>query len=119
MILNGLLLGVSGKIVDGKLIAGDEAGTIKVTAQKGKVSNTISIDVLSAPNEITIEPKTSYIEKNESVKFNIVAKNKNGYYASIKDSELTWNILSGDGTISNGIYIPSKEGIHLIEVSAR
>lgn len=101
------------------MIAGDEAGTIKITAQKGKISTSISIDILSAPNEITIEPKTSYIEKNENVKFNIIAKNKNGYYASIKNSELTWNIISGDGTFSNGTYIPSKEGIHLIEVSAR
>ena len=110
--------GVQGTIENGKLLAGNEAGTIQITAKKGKATATISIDVLSAPNEITIEPKTSYIEKNEKINFSITAKNKNGYYASIKNSELTWKILSGDGIIENGTYTPSKEGIHLIEVSA-
>lgn len=110
--------GVEGKIEDGKLLAGNEAGTITITAKKGKASATISIDILSAPNEITIEPKTLCINKNETVNFNITAKNKNGYYASIKNSELTWKIISGDGKIEDGKYTPTKEGIHLIEVSA-
>lgn len=109
---------MDGEIKDGKLIAGNTAGTIKITAQKGKAKTTISMDILSAPNEIIIEPKTSYIEKNETVKFNITAKNKNGYYASIKNSELTWNIISGDGEIKDGTFTPSKEGIHLIEIAA-
>ena len=110
--------GVNGKIENGKLIAGDEAGTINITAQKGKVKATISIDILSSPNEITIEPKISHVEKNEKVKLSITAKNKNGYYATIKNSELTWKVLSGDGEILDGTYIPKKDGIHLIEVSA-
>ena len=111
--------GVEGEIKDGKLIAGNQAGTIEITAQKGKAKATTYIDILSMPNEITIDPKTSYIEKNEKITFNITAKNKNGYYASIKNSELNWNIISGDGILENGIYAPSKEGIHLIEVSCR
>ena len=110
--------GVSGKIENGKLIAGNEAGTITITAQKGKIKTSISIDILSAPNEIEIEPKISHINKNEKVEFNITAKNKNGYYASIKNSELTWKILSGDGKFIDGTYSPSSNGIHLIEVSA-
>lgn len=109
--------GVDGKIENGKLIAGNEAGTINITAQKGKIKTTISIDILSAPNEITIEPKISHVEKNEKVKLNITAKNKNGYYASIKNSELSWKIISGDGEFLDGIYTPKKDGIHLIEVS--
>lgn len=110
--------GVAGEIKDGKLIAGTEAGTINIIAKKGKVEATISIDILSAPNEISIEPKISYINQNEKVKFNITAKNKNGYYASIKNSELTWKIISGDGEFTDGTYSPKKDGIHLIEVSA-
>lgn len=111
--------GIDGEIKNGNLIAGNQAGTIKITAQKGKARATINIDILSAPNEITISPKTSYINKNEKINFDITAKNKNGYYASIKNSELTWNIISGDGILENGTYTPSKEGIHLIEVSCR
>lgn len=110
--------GVSGKIENGKLIAGSDAGTIKITAKKGKATSTISIDILSAPNEITISPKTSYANKNEKVKLSVTAKNKNGYYASIKNSELNWKLLSGDGAIENSTYIPKTSGIHLIEVSA-
>lgn len=110
--------GVDGKIENGKLIAGNEPGTIKITAKKGKATTTISLDILSEPNEIVIEPKKACIEKDEKITFNITAKNKNGYYASIKNSELKWNILSGDGKIENGVYTPSKEGLHLIEVSS-
>lgn len=110
--------GVDGKIKNSTLIAGDEAGTIKITAQIGKVKETISIDVLSAPNEITISPRITNTEKNEKVKLNVTAKNKNGYYASIKNSELSWKILSGEGNIEDGIYTPTSSGVHLLEISA-
>lgn len=109
--------GVSGKIENNKLIAGDEAGTITLTAKKGKVSTSVKVDILSSPNEITIYPKDSFIEKNENVKFEITAKNKNGYYASIKNDELTWEVVSGDGRFEDGRFYPNKEGINIISVS--
>ncbi len=110
--------GVDGKIENGELIAGNEAGTIKITAKRRNATAEISIDILSAPNEIEISPKKSYINQNEQVNFEITAKNKNGYYASIKNEELTWEILSGDGKIENGIFYPGQEGTNLISVSA-
>ena len=70
--------GVSGKVENGKLIAGADAGTITLNAKKGKISTSINVDILSSPNEITIYPKNSYIQKNENVKFEITAKNKIG-----------------------------------------
>ncbi len=109
--------GVSGKVENGKLIAGEEAGTITLTAKKGKISTSVNVDILSSPNEITIYPKDSFIEKNENVKFEITAKNKNGYYASIKNDELTWEVVSGDGTFEDGKFYPKKEGINIISVS--
>lgn len=109
--------GVNGRVENGKLIAGNEAGTITITAKKGKVSASIKVDILSSPNEITLYPKKSYIQKNENVKFEITAKNKNGYYASIKNDELTWEIISGDGKFENGVFFPESEGINIISVS--
>ena len=109
--------GVSGKVEDGKLIAGADAGTITLTAKKGKISTSINVDILSSPNEITMYPKNSYIQKNENVKFDITAKNKNGYYASIKNEELTWEVVSGDGEFKDGRFYPSSDGINIISVS--
>lgn len=109
--------GANGRIENGKLIAGDEAGTITITAKKGKVSSSINIDILSSPNEITLYPKKSYINKSENVKFEITAKNKNGYYASIKNEELTWEVVSGDGKFEDGVFYPKSEGTNIISVS--
>lgn len=109
--------GVSGKVEDGKLIAGADAGMITLTAKKGKISTSINVDILSSPNEITMYPKNSYIQKNENVKFDITAKNKNGYYASIKNEELTWEVVSGDGEFKDGRFYPSSDGINIISVS--
>ena len=109
--------GVSGKVEDGKLIAGADAGTITLTAKNGKISTSINVDILSSPNEITMYPKNSYIQKNENVKFDITAKNKNGYYASIKNEELTWEVVSGDGEFKDGRFYPSSDGINIISVS--
>lgn len=109
--------GVSGKVENGKLIAGADAGTITLNAKKGKISTSINVDILSSPNEITIYPKNSYIQKNENVKFEITAKNKNGYYASIKNDELIWEVVSGDGEFKDGKFYPSSDGVNIISVS--
>lgn len=110
--------GVNVDIEDGIIYAGKEAGTAKITAKIGKVTSDITIDVLSAPNELEISPKRSAIALNEQVSFSITAKNKNGYYASIENDELDWDILKGDGYFKDGVYYPEEEGDHIISASA-
>ena len=110
--------GVNVSIEDNKIIAGNEAGTAKITAKKGKVQTTISLDVLSTPNELLVTPKESTLYLGEDVEFEITAKNKNGYYASIENNELKYEVLSGDGEIVGNKYIPRAEGSHLISISA-
>lgn len=110
--------GVNVTIKDNTIITGDEFGTATLTAKIGKAEGTISIDVLSAPNEINIFPKKKTISLGESVEYEIEAKNKNGYYASMLNDEFEWNVISGDGKFVEGTYIPASTGIHIVSVSA-
>ena len=109
--------GVDGKVIDGVLQAGSEAGTITIHAKKGKITASKTLNVLSAPNEIEIIPKKTFLNQNDSVTFQTIAKNKNGYYGTIDNNELTFKVISGDGTFENGTYTPKCGGTHLIEVS--
>lgn len=109
--------GVLATIEDGIILAGNEAGTAKITAKKGKASTTISVDILSEPNELEISPKRENIDLGETVEYKVVGKNKNGYYATLNDDELTFNVISGDGNFEGNKYIPKKSGDHIIEIS--
>ncbi len=110
--------GVDVKIQDGKIIAGNDAGSVTITAESGKAEGSITLDILSAPNEIIITPKKIAVPLGKSVDFDITAKNKNGYYASINDNEVQWEVVSGDGVFDGSVYTPSTEGNHIISVSA-
>ena len=109
--------GVNGNVEDGVLHAGEEPGVITVEAKKGKVSVKKSFNVLSAPNEIEIIPQRTLINQNEKITFQTIVKNRNGYYGTIENDELTYNVISGDGYFENGTYTPTVSGTHLIEVS--
>lgn len=110
--------GVDVKIKDGMIIAGDEAGTATITAKKGNARGTLSIDVLSVPNELTISPRDVSATLESPVEYKVIAKNRNGYYASINYDELEWNIEKGKGKFEENKYIPLEEGEHIISVSA-
>ena len=109
--------GVLATVEDGMIVAGSDAGTAKITAKKGRATATISVDVLSAPNEIEISPKKEAINLGESVEYTITAKNKNGYYATLLGDDLTYKVISGDGEFAGNKFVPNKEGDHVIEVS--
>lgn len=110
--------GVPVKVEDGIIIAGDEAGTATITAKKGSARGSISIDVLSVPNELTITPKDTTVTLGKSVEYKIIAKNKNGYYASIEADELDWEVVKGAGSFEDNKFTPKSEGEHIISVSA-
>ena len=110
--------GVPVKVEDGIIIAGDEAGTATITAKKGSARGSISIDVLSVPNELTITPKDTTVTLGKSVEYKIIAKNKNGYYASIEADELDWKVVKGTGSFEDNKFTPKSEGEHIISVSA-
>ena len=109
--------GVLATVEDGMIFAGDEAGTAKITAKKGKAKATISVDVLSAPNELQISPKKEAVNLGDSVTYAVIAKNKNGYYATLLGDDLTFKVISGDGKFEENKYVPKKEGDHIIEIS--
>ena len=109
--------GVFATVEDGMIFAGDEAGTVKITAKKGKAKATISVDVLSAPNELQISPKKEAVNLGDSVTYAVIAKNKNGYYATLLGDDLTFKVISGDGKFEENKYVPKKEGDHIIEIS--
>ena len=109
--------GVFATVEDGMIFAGDEAGTVKITAKKGKAKATISVDVLSAPNELQISPKKEAVNLGDRVTYAVIAKNKNGYYATLLGDDLTFKVISGDGKFEENKYVPKKEGDHIIEIS--
>lgn len=102
---------------DGVLTAGDEAGSTKITASIGKAKGSFNIDVLSMPNELTITPKKSAIAKSETVTFKVSGQNKNGYYGSLKNEEVIWEIEEGNGNIKDGVFTASEAGDCIISVS--
>lgn len=102
---------------DGVLVAGNEAGSTTITASIGKAKGSFNIDVLSMPNELTITPKKSAIAKNESVTFKVSGQNKNGYYGSLKNEEVIWEIEKGNGSIKDGVFTASEAGDYIISVS--
>lgn len=109
--------GAKVEVKDGYIYSTDEVGTSTITVKKGKVSNKISIDVLSAPNEIEISPKKSATSLGESIEYSFRVKNKNGYYATLENDEFEYEIVSGDGKFEGNKFIPSKEGDHVVAVS--
>lgn len=109
--------GVDIEIKDGFILAGNEAGTVNIHARNGKATGEISIDILSAPNEIVISPKSKAINLGESIEYSVVAKNKNGYYATPSNDDLSYRIISGDGEFRNNLFIPKSIGDQIIEVS--
>lgn len=109
--------GVPVNFEDGVLIAGDVAGSTTVTASIGKAKGSFNIDVLSMPNELTITPKKSTIAKNETVTFKVSGQNINGYYGSLKNEEVIWEIEKGNGSIKDGVFTASEAGDYIISVS--
>lgn len=109
--------GVPVNFEDGVLIAGDVAGSTTITASIGKAKGSFNIDVLSMPNELTITPKKSTIAKNETVTFKVSGQNINGYYGSLKNEEVMWEIEKGNGSIKDGVFTASEAGDYIISVS--
>lgn len=110
--------GVNATVKNNVLTAGNEAGNVKVTASIGKATGTISLDVLSQPNELTISPKKATIGEGGSVSFKISGQNKNGYFADLKNNEVEWKVVEGNGTIKNGVFTANSTGDYIISVTA-
>ncbi len=110
--------GVSASVKNNVLTAGNEAGSVVVTAKIGKATGSITLDILSQPNELTITPKKATIGEGGSVNFKVSGQNKNGYFADLKNNEVEWKVESGNGTIKNGVFTASQNGDYIISVTA-
>ena len=114
--------GVDASVKNGILIAGNEAGTVTVTASIGKAKGSIDIDVLSEPNEISISPKKISVGVGENVSFKVSGQNKNGYFANLKNDEVKWEVRKGDGSlfsITDGVFTASESGSYIVSASTR
>ena len=109
--------GAKVEVEDGYIYSTDEVGTATITVKKGKISKSFKIDVLSAPNEIEISPKRAATSLGENVEYTFRIKNKNGYYASVENDEVTYEVVSGKGKFDGNKFTPSKEGDHIIAIS--
>lgn len=109
--------GVPVSVEDNVLRGGDVAGTSTITASIGKAKASISIDVLSQPNELTISPKKITVAKGESVTFKVSGQNKNGYFADLKNTEVIWKVENGNASLKDGVFTANEAGDYIISVS--
>ena len=109
--------GAKVEVKDGYIYSTNEVGTSTITIKNGKVSQNVKIDVLSSPNEIEISPKRTAASLGDSVEYTFRAKNKNGYYATLENDEVKFEIINGKGKFEENKFVPSKEGDHIIAIS--
>lgn len=117
--------------VNNGVLSGDTVGITKLTAKLGNAKATIEINILSDPNEISISPKKATISSGKNVSYTIKAKNKNGYYASLDNDEINWNIedfyidgekqdyIPKDANLKNGVFTATTSGDYIISVSSK
>lgn len=109
--------GVPISVIDG-IISGDTVGMTMLKATVGKVSKEIEINILSAPNELSISPKRSTVLSNDKVIFSVSAKNKNGYYGLLNSDDVIWKIEQGNGVMEGNIFTASDSGDYIISASS-
>ena len=105
-------------VKDNVLHVGNEVGTITVTASVDKIKGSIDIDVLSAPNELTITPKKTSISKNQTVTFKVSGQNKNGFGASLNNDEVNWKVEGKNASVVDGVFKASEDGSYLVSASS-
>lgn len=120
--------GVPVTVKDGILI-GDTVGMTMLQAEYKKQKTEIEINILSNPHELAITPKKSTISSGKNVSFKIEAKNKNGYYSTLNNDEITWKIESyfdsdgienkipKDASLKENIFTATTAGDYIISVS--
>ena len=86
-------------------VTGNTVGEATIIAKVGKIKGELEINILSPVNEIVISPKKTAIAPNNSVKYRLQAKNKNGYYAG-----------TNDDTYELKIYKYYKDGMEQVKI---
>ena len=115
--------------VTNNVVSGDTVGMSILTAKYGSAKASVEINILSNPQELSIFPKKSTITSGKSISFSINAKNKNGYYSTLNNDEITWKIenyyLDGqlidyipkDATLNNGSFTAETSGDYIISIN--
>ena len=120
--------GVPVAVEDG-ILTGDTVGMTMLQAKYKKQKAEIEINILSNPHELAITPKKSTISSGKNLSFKIEAKNKNGYYSTLNNNEITWQIenyfdvdgienkIPKDASIKENIFTATAAGDYIISVS--
>lgn len=101
---------------DGSIIGINEGTTIITVEYMGKkVSG--ELEILGEIYNLEISPKETSISIEDSLKFKLIATDKNGFSNIIDTSLATWKIETGSGTLKNGEYTPQKHETVIISAS--
>lgn len=115
--------------VDDGFLTGDTVGMTMLKAKVGKVSSEIEINILSDPQELSITPKKVTLSNGKSVSFKIEAKNKNGYFSTLNNNEINFEIekyinadnkeskIPSDAFFENKNFTSTSIGQYVISVS--
>ena len=99
------------------VLAAQEVGEGTVTAEVYNISASMPVSVLSSPVELFMSPHISQTTVGKQVTFSVKGKNKFGYYAMLKPSDLTWSSSNSIGTLSSGVFTANSQGNTIISCS--
>ncbi|MBQ9266884.1 MAG: phosphodiester glycosidase family protein [Clostridia bacterium] len=116
--------------VNNGVLSGDTVGMTMLKAKVGNATAEIEINILSDPQDLSISPKKVTLSSGKSTSFTISAKNKNGYYGTLNNDEITWKIESfaidgimqekipSDASLKNASFTATTSGDYIISVAS-
>lgn len=104
------------KYEDGKII-GLKEGVTEITFEYMGKKTKKKLHILGEVYELEISPKNCDILITDTINFKLLATDKDGYSSIIDNSTINWKIETGNGTIKDGVFTPSKHETVIISAN--
>jgi exopolysaccharide biosynthesis protein len=108
--------GVEGLFENGIFIP-TTAGTGIIRAQIGEVTGEYPIKVLNSPSQLSLNEYFLRMKPGSSIQLVIDGKDQDGFHAYIAPEDVTWTVHSNIGTIQDGLFTATGQGMGYIQAS--
>lgn len=115
-LLNVTLNNNNAKYENGRII-GLKEGITEITFEYMGKKTTKELHILGEVYNLEISPQNCDILIDDVINFELLATDKDGYSSIIDNSTINWKIETGNGTIKNGIFTPSKHETVIISAN--
>ena len=103
---------------DGMNFTPTQSGKAVIEVEYLGATSEITIDVLGDLSHIKISPQISQLNYGQSIRFNVVGVDTDGYSAKISSKDVNWKDTQGLGIFKDGVYTAgSKNGITKLQAS--